>query len=53
MKERANEMVMPGVQVVDMRKELEQGNKTIFSSLLSAEIEKNIANGQQTMLFPQ
>ena len=34
-----------------MRKELEQGNKTIFSSLLSAEIEKNIANGQQTMLF--
>ena len=39
------------VQVVDMRKELEQGNKTIFSSLLSAEIEKNIANGQQTMLF--
>ena len=51
MKERANEMVMPGVQVVDMRKELEQGNKTIFSSLLSAEIEKNIANGQQTMLF--
>lgn len=51
MKERANEMVMPGVVMVDMRKELELGNKTIFSTLLSAEIEKNIANGQQTILF--
>ena len=51
MKERANEMVMPGVAMVDMRKELELGNKTIFSILLSAEIEKNIASGQQTMLF--
>jgi len=51
MKERANEMVLPSVTIVDMRKELELGNRTIFSSLLSAEIEKNIANGQQTMLF--
>ena len=51
MKERANEMVMPSVTIVDMRKELELGNRTIFSSLLSAEIEKNIASGQQTMLF--
>jgi len=51
MKERANEMVLPEVMMVDMRKELELGNRTIFSSLLSAEIEKNIASGQQTMLF--
>lgn len=51
MKERANSMVMPEVHLVDMRKELELGNKTIFSYRLSAEIEKNIASGQQTILF--
>jgi len=51
MKERANAMTMPEVHVVDMRKELELGNKTMFSTLLAAEIEKNIACGQQTILF--
>lgn len=51
MKERANALMMPGTQVVDMRKELELGNKTMFSTALSAEIEKNIAAGQQTILF--
>ncbi|MEN6313112.1 MAG: primosomal protein N' [Clostridiaceae bacterium] len=51
MKERANALVMPKVEVVDMRRELEEGNRTIFSAKLSAEIEKNIAAGQQTILF--
>ncbi|MGI6669122.1 MAG: primosomal protein N' [Acetivibrionales bacterium] len=51
MKERANELAMPEVRVVDMRKELETGNRTMFSAVLSAEIKKNIAAGQQTMLF--
>lgn len=51
MKERANRMVLPEVTVVDMRKELEIGNRSIFSTLLSAEIGKNIACGRQTMLF--
>ncbi len=51
MKERANTMLMPKVQIVDMRKELEFGNRTIFSSTLSTEMEKNIASGQQTILF--
>ncbi len=51
MKGRANTMVMPKVHIVDMRKELELGNKTIFSAELSAEIEKNINSGQQTILF--
>lgn len=51
MKERTNALMMPGTQVVDMRKELELGNKTMFSTALSAEIEKNIAVGQQTILF--
>jgi primosomal protein N' (replication factor Y) len=51
MKERANTMVMPEVRVVDMRMELDAGNRTIFSSALSSEIEKNLACGQQTILF--
>ncbi len=51
MKGRANTMVMPKVHIVDMRKELELGNRSIFSSALSAEIEKNINAGQQTILF--
>lgn len=51
MKERANALVMPKVEVVDMRRELEIGNRTMFSAALSAEIEKNISLGQQTILF--
>lgn len=51
MKGRANALVMPKVEVVDMRRELEEGNRTIFSSRLSEEIAKNIAAGQQTILF--
>ncbi len=51
MKERANALMMPGTQVVDMRKELELGNRTMFSTALSTEIQKNIDAGQQTILF--
>ena len=51
MKGRANTLVMPRVDIVDMRTELECGNRSIFSSVLSAEIEKNISTGQQTILF--
>lgn len=51
MKERANTLVMPEVRLVDMRRELEAGNRTMFSSELSKEIEKNIESGQQTILF--
>ena len=51
MKERTNALVMPKIEVVDMRRELEEGNRTIFSSRLSEEIVKNIKAGQQTILF--
>lgn len=51
LKERANRMLMPEVHIADMRKELEEGNRTPFSARLSAEISKNIEAGQQTMLF--
>jgi primosomal protein N' (replication factor Y) len=49
--ERANRMVMPHVHIADMRKELEEGNRTPFSVRLSAEISRNIDAGQQTILF--
>lgn len=48
---RANSKNMPSVYVADMRKELEEGNKSIFSRVLAAEIEKNLKNKQQTILF--
>lgn len=51
LKERANSMVMPQVDIIDMRKELEEGNRSIFSRRLEREIEKNISSKQQTILF--
>ena len=51
MLERANSMVMPKVHVVDMRKELEAGNRTAFSEKLSEELLLNKEKGQQTILF--
>lgn len=51
MSERANNMHMPPIEIVDMRRELEEGNKTIFSKRLAEEIERNIKTRQQTMLF--
>lgn len=51
MLERANKMTLPKVHVVDMRKELEAGNRTAFSARLSGEITLNKEKGQQTILF--
>lgn len=49
--DRTNNMVMPHVCMVDMRSELSEGNRTIFSSKLREEIEINVKSGQQTILF--
>lgn len=51
MRERTNAMDMPATHVIDMRKELELGNRTMFSRALSEEIKKNIVEGRQTILF--
>lgn len=51
MHNRANNMVLPKVNVVDMRKELEDGNRSMFSRLLSTEIAKNLELKEQTLLF--
>ncbi|WP_114297516.1 primosomal protein N' [Anaerobacterium chartisolvens] len=51
MRDRANSMVMPEVELVDMRRELEEGNRTLFSRRLTEEITKNLDSKQQTILF--
>lgn len=51
LKKRANKGVMPPVKIVDMKQELENGNRSIFSTILKNEILKNIESGQQTIIF--
>ena len=49
--ERANKKEMPPIEVVDMKVELQNGNKTIFSEKLYEGIVKNLKEKQQTILF--
>ena len=42
---------LPDVTIVDMRKELESGNRSIFSRLLIQKLTDCIQSGQQAMLF--
>ncbi len=51
MQNRPKTAVLPKVELVDMRVELENGNKTPFSSRLVEELLKNKDNNQQSILF--
>ena len=51
MTKRVNDRSMPKVTIVDLRKELEDGNRSILSRKLQEEIEKNLKSGGQTILF--
>lgn len=51
MNKRYNEASMPEIEIVDMRKELELGNKSMFSKPLYEAIQQNIKKGEQTILF--
>jgi len=42
---------LPPVEVVDMRLELQAGNRSIFSRSLRAALEETLQNGQQAILF--
>ena len=42
---------MPQINVIDMRKELEKGNKSIFSIPLFEAIKENLEKNMQTILF--
>lgn len=48
---RFNEKDMPSVIIADMRDELKTGNGGQISSVLRREIEINIQNGEQSILF--
>jgi len=51
LEERYNKVPLPKVQVVDMRLELKEGNKTIFSRALYDEMSEALGKGQQVILF--
>ena len=48
---RANNAKLPNVEIVDLRNELEQGNKTMISGKLYKAIKENLQNNKQTILF--
>lgn len=48
---RANSSNLPDVEVIDLRQELANGNRTILSDRLREEIEKNLKEKKQTILF--
>ena len=48
---RFNDLPLPEVLIADMKDELRQGNDTSIGSALRVELEKNIARGEQSILF--
>lgn len=51
LKNRTKDSKLPKVYIKDMRKELEEGNRSIFSVDLYNAIKENLEKGEQTMLF--
>ena len=48
---RYNRVPLPKVVTVDMREEVKAGNRSLFSGLLTDEMEKTLAAGKQAILF--
>ena len=48
---RAKEAVMPQVEIVDLRQELAEGNRSMFSRRLKEQMQERLDKGQQVMLF--
>jgi primosomal protein N' (replication factor Y) len=51
MSERFNKRPLPEVLIADMKEELKNGNGTDISSVLKAELDKNLSRGEQSILF--
>ena len=51
LKNRAKNARKPEVHVVDLREELQQGNRSVFSRILQEKIRQRLSQGEQTMLF--
>lgn len=48
---RANESSLPDVEIIDLRNELANGNRSMISSRLKEEIENNLLRKKQTILY--
>ncbi|SCG83512.1 primosomal protein N' (replication factor Y) (superfamily II helicase) [Proteiniborus sp. DW1] len=48
---RVNNKEMPKIEVIDMKKELDNGNKSMFSNSLYSSILENLRANKQTILF--
>lgn len=48
---RAKDAVLPSVEVVDLREELKQGNRSMISRRLYAEMKETLARKEQIILF--
>lgn len=51
LKKRAKESALAKTYVVDLRDELKNGNRSIFSRSLQSKIEERLRRGEQVMLF--
>ncbi|MFA9456144.1 primosomal protein N' [Halalkalibacter sp. AB-rgal2] len=49
--ERVQNRKMPEVHIVDMREELREGNRSMFSSVLFEKLKDRVAKGEQSVLF--
>lgn len=49
--DRINKRPLPVVEIADMRQEIRRGNSSPFSSVLKAELEECLKNGNQAMIF--
>ncbi len=48
---RVNNLKMPPVDIIDMREELRQGNRSMFSRVLFQKMQERIEKGEQSVLF--
>lgn len=51
MKERPGNSILPAVHTVDLREELKQGNRSMFSRKLKELMQDRLSKGEQTILF--
>jgi len=50
-KNRYNQNSMPDVSIVDMTREIKAGNKSMFSKTMASEIQKQLDDNKQVILF--
>lgn len=48
---RYNDNALPSTHIVDMRQELAQGNRSMFSQEMRVSLEENLKSGEQSILF--